>query len=207
MSASSQLFWKSPDPEASLGAALGKAGTRLQELTSQQWDPKTSTIGGVRDYQLSCLAPGPGTWSSLLLHLNSQLADPIAAELSTESGSPVIVFHEYDQSAWGFNVYENGHPVARFWNRPDVVEEDPREYAVSPTLVARLFGVGVEAVTPYLHHLDPEADDVGMAYPDDEFSLGDHWVRCDFMRRVGLRYPDPGEPGTRHVFVAEPGVN
>ena len=206
MSSSSQLFWKSPDPEASLRAALGKAKTKIEELSSQQWDPATSTIGGVRDHQLCWLAEDAANWSSLLLHLNSELADPVGAELSSASDNPVIAFNEFDQAAWGFTVYENGRPVTRFWNRPDVVEEDPRECTVRPNFIAGLFGVGVDVVAPYLSHLDPEAAEVGKAFSDDEFPLEDHWVRCDFMRRVGLRYPDPGEAGTRHVFIAEPGV-
>jgi hypothetical protein len=207
MSASSQLFWKSPDPEASLSASLATANARIQELTSQQWDPNSATIGGVRDYKLCCLAPDASAWSSLLLHLNSQLADPLAATLSTVTGAPVVAFYEFDQAAWGFAVYEKGQPVARFWNRPEVVEEDPLACTVRPNNVARLFGVGVEAVAPYLKQLDPDAEEPGKMFADDQFSLGNHWVRCDFMRRLGLRYPNPGEPGTRYVFIKEPGVN
>lgn len=206
-SASSQLFWKSTDPEVTLRAALAQANARLQELPSQHLDPNTAMIGGIRDYQVCCLAPDVAAWSSLLLHLNSQLADTLAAVLSTATGAPVVAFYEYDQFAWGFAVFENGHTVARFWNRPEVVEEDPLACTVSPNLIAGMFGVGFEGVAPYLKHLDPETDDPGKAFPGDEFSLGDHWVRCDFMRRMGLRYPNPGEPGTRHVFIKEPGVN
>jgi hypothetical protein len=206
-SASSQLFWKSTDPEATLRAALAQSNARIQELSSQQWDPNTATIGGIRDYQLCCLAPDAGAWSSLLLHLNSQLADPVATALSTATSAPVVAFYEFDQFAWGFGVFEKGHPLARFWNRPEVVEEDPGDCIVDPNFIARKFGVGVEAVAPYLKHLDPDADEPGKAFSGDEFSLGDHWVRCDLMRRLGLRYPNPGEPGTRHVFIKESGVN
>jgi hypothetical protein len=206
-SASNQLFWKSPDPEGTLRGALAKVDARVQELPSQQWEPKAATIGGIRDHQLCCLAPDESAWSSLLLHLNSQLAEPLAAALSMATGTPVIAFYEFDQSAWGFDVYDKGQSVARFWNRPEVVEEDPRSLAVDPNVIAAKFGVGVEDVAPYLKHLAPDADDPGKAFPADEFSLGDHWVRCDFMRRLGLRYPNPGEPGTRHVLIKEPGVN
>lgn len=205
--ASSQVFWKSPDPEAPLRAGLAHLSAPLQELPSQQWDSKTATIGGIRDYQLCCLAPDGKGWSSLLLHLNSQLADPLAAALSTATGSPVVAFYEYDQSAWGFGVFQKGEAVARFWNRPEVVEEDPQACTVSPEFIAGLFAVSAQAVAPYLNHLDPDSDEPGKAAPEDEFSLGDHWVRCDFMRRLGLRYPNPGEPGTRHVLIKEPRVN
>jgi hypothetical protein len=206
-SASSQLFWKSPDPEGTLRAVLATANARIQELSSQQWDPKTATIGGVRDYQLCCLAPDANTWSSLLLHSNSQLADPLAAALSATTSTPAIAFYEFDQFAWGFTVFDKGQPVARFWNRPEVVEEDPGACTVDSSFIAGKFGVGVEAVAPYLKHLDSDGEEPDKASPADEFTLGDHWVRCDFMRRIGLRYPNPGEPGTRHVLIKEPGVN
>jgi hypothetical protein len=206
-STSSQIFWKSTDPEATLLAALEQANAPLHELSSQQWDPNTATIGGIRDYRLCFLAPDADAWSSLLLHLNSQLADPLAASLSTATSSPTVAFYEFDQCAWGFTVYDNGQAVARFWNRPEVVEEDPSACTVDPISIAGKFGVGVEAAAPYLKHLDADAEQPDKALPADEFSLGDHWVRCDFMRRLGLRYRNPGEPGTRHVFIKERGIN
>src|SRR5215469_13857610 len=150
MSSSSQVFWKSPDPESPLRAALAGANTQLQELASQQWDPKTATIDGIRDVQLCSLASAPNAWSSLLLHLNSRLADQLAVTLSTTTDVPVIGFYEFDQLAWGFSVHERGHSIAQFWNRPEVLEEDPYRCRVDPNLIAGLFGVGVEAVSPYL---------------------------------------------------------
>lgn len=117
----------------------------------------------------------------------------------------MVAFYEFEQAAWGFNVYEKGLSVARFWNRPDYVEEDPRSCAVDPKVIAGRFGVGVEEIAPYLNQFGPDADEPGKAFPDDEFELDDHWVRCDFMRRLGLRYPEPGEPGTRHFLLRERG--
>ncbi len=207
MSNGSQLFWKSTDPEAALRAALAKANARLQELPSQQWDPNTATIGGIRDYQLCSLAPDPNGWSSLLLHLNSELHRQLGPALHTDTCSPVIAFYEYDQIAWGFAVFGEGQAVDWFCNRPEVADHDPTYCTVDPYYIADLFGVDAETVAPYLKHLDPNADEPGKAFADDAFSLGDHWVRCDFMRRLGLRYPNPGEPGTRHVYIKEPGVN
>jgi len=204
MSLSSQLYWRSPEPEAVLRDALAKVDARIEELPSQQWDPKNATIGGVRDSELSCIAPDAARWSSLLLRLNSMLADPLAVALSEATGGAVIAFYEFEQAAWGFDVYEKGEAVARFWNRPDYVEEDPGSCAVDPQILAGRFGVGVDEIAPYLKHLAPDANELGKAFPADEFELGDHWVRCDFMRRLGLRYPEPGEPGSRHFLLREP---
>src|SRR6516225_4555954 len=125
-SSSSHLSWKSPDPERSLRIALDTLGVSLQELSSQAWDPKTLTIGGIRDYQLCTLVPEQNGWSFLHLHLNSQLGDPLAAEMSKGTIGAVVIFFEFDQCAWGFGIYEKGIRLGRFWNRPDVVEEDPK---------------------------------------------------------------------------------
>src|SRR5690349_7212435 len=113
MSASSQLYWKSPEPEAALREALAKIDTRIEELHSQRWDPNTATIGGIPDTELSCISPDAGAWSSLLLPLNSQLADPLAAALTTATDMPVVAFYEFEQAAWGFDLYEQGQSVAR----------------------------------------------------------------------------------------------
>jgi len=205
--ASSQLFWKSQNPEAALRAALAEFNAQIQELPSQTWDPNTATIGGIRDYKLSFLDPNEAAWSSLLLHLDSQLADPLAASLSRTMGTPSIAFYEFEQVAWGFSVYEQGESIARFWNRPGQVEEEPSKCAVDPNLIAAKFYVRVEDIAPYLNHVDPDDEDLDKAFPTDKLTLGDHWVRCDFMRRLGLRYPSPGDPGTRRILIRGPGVN
>jgi hypothetical protein len=204
---SSHISWKSPDPEGTLSAGLGKLGVSLQELPSQKWDPKTLTIGGIRDYKLCTFVPDPSGWSFLLLHLYSQLGDPLATELSKSTFVPVIIFYEFDQCAWGFSIFEKGIRVGMFWNRPDVVEEDPQSCVVLPENLARSFNVSSDTLAPYLRHLRPDEDDPGPAMEDDKHSLGDHWVRCDFMKRLGLRYPDGSEPNKRHVLIREAGVN
>jgi hypothetical protein len=101
----------------------------------------------------------------------SELATPLAAALSTATGVPVIAFYEYDQFAWGFALFDKGHAVDWFCNRPEVVEHDAYSCTVNPSDIAVLFGVDVEAVAPYLKHLDPDADEPGKAFPADEFSL------------------------------------
>jgi hypothetical protein len=43
------------------------------------------------------------------------------------------------------------------------------------------------------------------AFQDDEFLLNDAWVRVDFMRRMGILYPEPNL--STWVHVMEYGVN
>ena len=73
MSNSSHISWKSIEPESVLRTSLGAVGHSIVEIPSQDWDPKTSTIGGVRDYKLCAIAPRSDDWSFFLLHLNSEI--------------------------------------------------------------------------------------------------------------------------------------
>lgn len=188
-------------------SALRMLGRSITELKSQQWDSKTSTIGGIRDYKLCTLSSTDGTWSFLLLHLNSELGDPLAAELSKLTPNPVLVFYEFDQCAWGLSVYEMGARVRHFWNRPEAVEEDPQSCSLDPEYFANHFGVEASCVARYLQHIEPDSEESAKASDEDQFALDDHWVRCDFMRQIGLPYPDPGTIGTRHVYIEERGIN
>src|SRR5690606_6705757 len=66
---SSQIVWKqvwSLDAESVLRQALVSQHCSVRELSSQQWDASTATIGGIRDYMTSYLAPASGSWSSLM---------------------------------------------------------------------------------------------------------------------------------------------
>jgi hypothetical protein len=119
----------------------------------------------------------------------------------------VIVFHEFEQTAWGFAVFQGGQQFERFCNCPEVAEEDPAACAVNAEVLARRFAVDSELLAPYLRQLTTDIDDPGKAFLEDQFSLGNHWVRCDFMRRLGMRYPDLSEPGIRRIYVRERGVN
>lgn len=138
-----------------------------------------------------------------MLHLNSLVAEPVAAELSRLIGGPAIAVLEYDQAAWGYTLFESGELRDRFWSLPDTVETPPEECAGSVEAVARAFGVPVESITPYIRHVT-EDDYETKAFDDDEFALGDHWVRVDFMRRLSIPYPSPGQvAGGRYVQIQE----
>ena len=204
---SSHISWKSSDPESSLKTATIKIGCEMRELKSQTWDQKTATIDGIRDTKLCSFLPARMEWSFLLLHLRSLVAEPLALELSKSSNGPVIVFHEFEEVAWGFAVFEGGKPIARFWNRPAAVDEKPGDCMPNVELLAKQFGVSPKALSPYLRHFGADVEYNSKAYADDRFSLGDHWVRVDFMKRLVMHYADPKEVGARHIYVHERGVN
>jgi hypothetical protein len=50
----------------------------------------------------------------------------------------------------------------------------------------------VEDISCYLTRWDLEDPHDRKAYPDDEFPMGLDWQVVDFMRKLGLIYPDPG---------------
>jgi hypothetical protein len=66
-----------------------------------------------------------------------------------------------------------------------------------------IFGKPESTIAPYLRHL-PDSLETTKAFMDDKHELGNHWVRADFMRRLGLQYPNPGatENG-RHIQIVE----
>lgn len=203
---SSQILWKqtwSADAESVLRQALTSQKCSVRELSSQQWDASTATIGGIRDHMTSYLAPASASWSSVMLHLNSLVAEPVAAELSRLTGGSAIAVLEYDQATWGYTLFESGEMRDRFWSLPEAVETPPDECAGCVDAVARAFGVPAESITPYIRHVK-ESDYDTKAFADDEFTLGDHWVRVDFMRRLGIPYPNPGQvTGGRYVQIQE----
>jgi hypothetical protein len=203
---SSQIIWKqtwNPAVEAILRQALTSQRCTLRELPSQEWDASTATIGGIRDYKTSYLAAASDSWSSVMLHLNTLVAEPVAAELSRLTNGPAIALLEYDQAAWGYCLFESGKLLDRFWSLPDVVETPAEECFGSVPTVARVFGIPAESIAPYIRHVT-EDDYQIKAFEDDEFALGDHWVRVDFMRRLGIPYPNPGQvAGGRFVQIEE----
>jgi hypothetical protein len=177
----------------------------MRELPSQQWDASTGSIGGVRDYQCSYLAPAAAEWSSVLLHLNALIGEQLAAELSKLTSAPSIVFSEYDQAAWGYVLFLRGAVSDRFWSVPEIVEEDAAAVRGTPSALSGVFGVPESGVAPYLQHLSSDVPETSKAFADDECALSDHWVRVDLMRRLGLQYPAPGETaGGRHIQIVEP---
>ena len=205
---SSQVIWKQrcdSATELALGRALALVHCEIRELPSQQRDPRTASIGGVRDHQCSYLAPAATEWSSVLLHLDALIGDGLAGELSRLTSAPSIAFSEYDQTTWGYTLFADGLAVDRFWSVPEIVEEDAAAVRGAPATLSRVFGVPESDIAPYLQHLSPDLPETSKVFPDDEFELSDHWVRVDFMRRLGLLYPDPGKTtGGRYLQIIEP---
>ena len=116
---SSSLSWREPwgpAAEVAVTEALSHIGVAIAELPSQDWDPASSTIGGVRDYRCSYLGNGGPTWSFLLLQADAMFYEELAAALSLRQPDPVVVFTEFDQSVWAYSLWQSGKELDRFWS-------------------------------------------------------------------------------------------
>ena len=206
MGMSSQVLWQQtlePNGRSTLEQALAVIRCTVHELPSQEWESSTGTIGGIRDSRASYLSPASPTWSSVLLHLNSLVAEPLAQELSRLSGGLGLAVLEYDQDAWGYVLFKDGSLLDQFWNIPEAVEVEPEDYRGHADVVSSAFAVPLETVRPYLRRMTDDSS-TEKAFDDDKFELGNHWVRVDFMRRLRLNYPHPGQTvGGRYLRIEE----
>ena len=122
--------------------------------------------------------------------------DEVSAKLSVDLKKPVFSFHIHDGDLWMFVLFVNGEEAVKFNPIPFYWEElEPEERAKwlpSAADVARFVpNVHAEQLAPYLVEW-PEDGLPGKAHPDDEYEYID-WQVVDFMRRLGFRYPDPGQ--------------
>jgi hypothetical protein len=144
------------------------------------------------------LAPGP---AGVAVLYPSQFMDWDAASafLSVTLGKPVFSFHIHDGDLWMFQLYVSGVLVTAFNPIPDYWGEDGDEESMrgDAAMVAKhVPGVTVAGIERYLVRWDLDAGSPGKAYPDDEFSIGEDWQLCDFLRKLGFVYPvdNRGEP-------------
>jgi hypothetical protein len=120
----------------------------------------------------------------------------VSAKLSADLGKPVFSFHIHDGDLWMFVLFVDGAEAAKFNPLPDYWEElepaDHAQWLPSADEVARhVPGARADQLAPYLVEW-PEDGLAGKAHPDDEFEYID-WQVVDFMRRLGFRYPEPGQ--------------
>lgn len=185
------IFWKcdSTFAEKDLKSILKDLKIEFKDLSTQEFNIKTRTIDGIRDSRLSRLSHHNNSWSSLSLCVGSLLTDKICQKLSSNSKSPVIAFLEYDESAWGYCLFQNGKLTDSFWNDHEVVERTISECASNINIISEAFHVSKSEIEPYLVDISGKQN-LGKINPDDEFELEDIWVRVDFMKQLGLTYPE-----------------
>ena len=206
MSWSSQISWKSKSGwmrkakggESALISAVKSAGLDLSELSNQTWE--SGLVDGIKDTKLSSLILQQKSWSSVLLPLNCKWDNELATKLSNECNL-VILFLEVRQTAWGFITFETGVKTNIFWRSSSFDNLTPSPANVDPNVIAKLLSVNPELISPYLKQLNGQDSITVKAFPEDKHRLDNHWVRVDFMNKLGVIYPDPSRPETRYVLI------
>lgn len=136
--------------------------------------------------------------------------DEASRHLSLHLGLPVFSFHIHDGDLWMFVLFDKGeqvtqfNPLPEYWDDSISDEERGSWSGDAESVAARISGLSPDAIRPYLRHWDFAEEDPGKAFPDDKFHFQDCWQLCDFMRRIGLKYPldDTGKVlGETYEFI------
>ena len=194
-----QICWQQADTDAAL--------VMLKEILTAHH--LSVSVEKKIDDRLSVLISAGSNWQCLMLHDYSLLGDTLGGDISMHLKTSVLAFMEYQQDCWGYTLFEQGKMQSYFWNIPSIVEEEPAKCRGDAQLLARLYHVSVKQLAPYLRHITQEdtVETTRKVFSDDQYTLGDHWVRIDFMRRLGIKYPNPDVHHGLWLFIPEPGVN
>lgn len=122
---------------------------------------------------------------------------PLAKALSLAAINPVMVLYIYDGDYWGYDFY-GGNEEDHFSTLPDyfgpVSQEELRRLTGHPSALMGWFPIQRSSdIDRYLIHwpdddLD-ELEEMGAAYPGDQYPYGDCWQVVDFMARLGFPWP------------------
>lgn len=125
--------------------------------------------------------------------------EALAEKLSAGLPGPVMVLYIYDDDYWGYFLWQNGAELDRFASLPDYFEPgSPPDRPGNAALAARLFGVEVGSIAPYL--LPWEEERMGSyAREGDQAVIGDCWQVADFMGALGFDYDLLCPPATGEV--------
>jgi hypothetical protein len=112
---------------------------------------------------------------------------PVARFVASALNTTVVTSHEYDEDYWTLAVFSDADRIDQFASWPTYFANDAalvRAWRGHPTKVARLLGVPVSVVAPYL-----VARAHGKAFSGDLYPRDDFWVFTDLWRRFGIAYP------------------
>lgn len=121
--------------------------------------------------------------------------DEASRFLSEYLDVPVFSFHIHDEDLWMFVLFHKGQQAAQFNPLPEywgdnISEAERASWSGNARDIAlHVPGLTVDSISPYLRHWDLEDKKPGKAFPEDQFHFNDCWQMCDFMRKVGVKYP------------------
>lgn len=172
----------------------------------ETWEVREA-VGNVAEWidtldQAQCSYRETGGGNIVLFNEDCCGYEELAAELSANLPSPVLLLYIYDGDFWGYYLYEKGAELDRFSTMPDYFEdcssEERQRCAGNSALLTRYFSVEQGSIERYLRQWTPEMimqceEDEEKAYLDDEFGQCDCWQMADFMRKLGFPYTFGGE--------------
>ena len=128
--------------------------------------------------------------------------DEVSKEISLKLAKPVFSLHIHDGDLWMFVLFQNGKEIGWFNPHPEywknLSPEEKEKWKGDATLVAEIIqDISIDSIDKYFVEWDLENADPPKAYPDDKFTFGDCWQMCDFMKKIGLKFP-VGDDGTIH---------
>ncbi|MEM7272721.1 MAG: hypothetical protein AAF547_06550 [Actinomycetota bacterium] len=172
--------------ETEVGVGLMAYAERCDGI-AERTDAVGPDCAGATEYPAGVLVTCPGSFHD---------ADDAARFLSQALGCATLTISVHDGDLWSYVLFDRGHPRHRFSTIPDYFEDDdggPRSTSGDAVeLAAQLPNVPVERIERYLRPWTAD-DDGTRAYPEDEFTVGDVWQFTDFLRAIGLDWPDDGD--------------
>lgn len=131
---------------------------------------------------------------SVLIIFNEEanLDEVLIKILSKEICAPVMFIYIYDNDGWGYFYCEDGVIKDFFSVCPEAARDtSPKKYKHSAKFIAKQFHINVNKIINYFKiWTDELIEDEVVAYEDDEFVYGDCWQMADFMKRLGILFPD-----------------
>lgn len=132
---------------------------------------------------------------------------PAARALSESLATVVSTVDTYEEALWRHVLCDRGQVVDRYTSDRGYFgpDEDPGPaWDGDPDAVAATLGVDAATVAAYYGSTARRRGlgrrrrggrgRAGRAHPDDRFERDDPWVVTDLWRRLGIAYPEPGDP-------------
>lgn len=121
--------------------------------------------------------------------------DEASMYLSEKLSCPVFSFHIHDGDLWMFILFDKGkqlaqfNPIPEYWE--EISDEEKKQWKGDADAIAScISNLKAVDIAHYLKQWDIDGDEGQKAYSDDEYTYGDCWQMCDFMKRIGLIFPE-----------------
>jgi hypothetical protein len=189
------------------GASADDVVRALKKYAARKWLYFELLEGSANGEGVGMIAEGNGA-CTVLYPYPFYNADDVSRRLSNQLKTAVFSLHIHDGDLWMLYAYDNGKEVSWFNSYPDYwfdLEEAEQARCVGDAaVIARLANLPMESIQNYFVLRNHEASlPAGKAYESDEYENCDPWQMLDFMRRVGLPFPeaDNEQPAKRPIYL------